>query len=134
MAGLNSIQKKPLSIIIYEGKPVISSFLKEAKKKGFKYKDIAEICGVVPTHISKLANGECKASLELAVKLANLFKVPLDTLIGRTPPETEISPTERKILQTIQGDEELAITVLRSAQDQKLIKEVRGGRQGKKAA
>ncbi len=100
---------------------MVEKFLNTLKTKGWKQKDIATKTGYAPNFISKLFNGgNCR--IETIIKLADTFGVTTDEVLGRSPART-IIPEEKMILETTQGNREIARAALRSAQGEKLIRE-----------
>jgi transcriptional regulator with XRE-family HTH domain len=112
---------------------MVSYFLKSLKAKGIKQKEIAAKTGLTQPYISELSRGS-NCSLETAIKIADAFKVPLDTVIGREPPERKISDTQQMLLDITANDDEVARAALRCAQGEKLIKAKEGDRTRVKAA
>lgn len=54
-------------------------------EKGLKTREIAEIFGISFQHYNDIENGRRNPSIELSVKMAEFFDVPLEKLIeGRT--------------------------------------------------
>lgn len=102
---------------------MLSHFLKELKAHGYRQQDIAEKIGVTREFISNLSRGS-SCSIETAIKLADAFNVSLDAVFGRRQQEQSITATQRKLLEITTGDDDLARTALRSAQGEKLIKEI----------
>jgi len=72
-------------------KPKKREWLRQARKeKGFSTQGIAEIFGISPTHYNDIENGNRNPGIELAIKMADFFKVPiLKFLRDRTKFETE---------------------------------------------
>jgi len=54
--------------------------------KGLSQKELSELIGVVPSQMSRIENGEIqKVSIEIIIKLAKVFEVSTDYLLGLTP-------------------------------------------------
>lgn len=111
---------------------MISNFLQQLKRKGWKQKDVAAKTGIRTSHISELFNGG-KCSIDTVIKFAEAFQVSTDEVLGREPSKPR-SVIIEKIEQLTEGDEELARAILRRAEDEKLIREVRGREGRAKAA
>lgn len=111
---------------------MISNFLAELKEKGWKQKDLAEKLEITTAHINGLVKGK-NCSVELIVKIAELFNVTTDEVLGRRPART-ITPVEKLLLESTAGDENLARTALRSVQGEKLLREEKGKGGGQMAA
>lgn len=109
---------------------MISDFLKELARKGWKQREIANKAGIPQATISKAANG-ASCSAETLIRLADAFEVTVDEVLGREKPRT-LSKTQELLLKTIEDDEEITRAALKCAEDEKLLKEIRGkGRGGK---
>jgi len=69
-------------------------FLRENKK--ITQKELAKLINVAESTVSMYERGEREPSFEIAVRLANLFNVSIDYLLGRTddptPPQQTSSP------------------------------------------
>ena len=65
--------------MIYNRLPVFRA------ERGLSRKDIAETVGVNPQTIGYLERGDYAPSVELALKLAELFKVPVEQLFSLKP-------------------------------------------------
>lgn len=111
---------------------MISKFLKELFKKGWKQREIATKAGIPQATISKAANGAV-CSAETVIKLADAFEVTTDEVLGRDKPRIR-SPIIEKIEEIAGNDEDVARAALKCAQDEKLLKEVRGKGGREKAA
>lgn len=111
---------------------MVAEFLKELKKTGWKQKDIAMKAGIAPSFLSELKNGD-KCGIDTIIKLADAFNVSVDEVLGRKKPRIR-SPIIEKIEEIAGNDEEVARAALKCAQDEKLLKEVRGKGGREKAA
>lgn len=111
---------------------MIKKFLEELRLKGWKQIEIAEKAGIKQSAVSRLSKGgECNA--ETLIKLADAFEVTVDEILGRKQTRT-ITRTQELLLQVTEGDEEVTRAALKCAEDEKLLKEIRGkGRRGKAA-
>ena len=54
-------------------------------ERGLSRKDLAVLVGVNPQTIGFLERGSYSPSVELALKLADVFKVPVEALFSLTP-------------------------------------------------
>lgn len=112
---------------------MVQDFIKGLIKEGWKQKEIAEKCGVVPQCINGIIkNGSC--SLETAIKIADAFGVSLDAVTGRKPAERIMSATQELLIEMTSGDDEVARAALRCAEGEKLIKAKEGEGRRVKAA
>lgn len=110
---------------------MIDKFLKELLNNGWKQREIAEKTDIQRVFITKLCAG-ANCSLETVIKIADAFEVSTDEVLGRSPSKP-ITPTEEKLLQTTDGDDDIARAALRSAQGEKLLKNI-GGEGGREKA
>lgn len=107
---------------------MIETFLKKLLQNGWKQREIADKAGVPQATISKAANGaDCSA--ETLIKIADAFKVTVDTVLGRTQART-ITPQEEHLLAITAGDKDITQAAIRSAQGEKYIKESEGKGRG----
>lgn len=53
--------------------------------RGLSRRDIASVVGVNPQTVGYLERGDYAPSVELALKLAELFQVPVEVLFSLTP-------------------------------------------------
>lgn len=111
---------------------MIEIFLEEMKIRGWKQIDIANKTGLKTPYLSKLADG-ANCSIETVIKIADAFGVTTDEVLGRDKPRIR-SPIIEKIEEIAGNDEEVARAALKCAQDEKLLKEVRGKGGREKAA
>lgn len=56
-------------------------------KNRYRAKDIAKVCGVSPSAVTHWKNGSCMPSIENLRKIAMLFGITVDELIGGTNDE-----------------------------------------------
>lgn len=61
---------------------MIEKFLKELAAKGLKQEEIQKLTGLTQGYISRLSRG-AKPSLETVIKLAEVFEVTTDEVLGR---------------------------------------------------
>jgi len=107
---------------------MLKDFLLGLKAKGWKQTEISKKTGISQGFISEMQKGkECK--IDIIIKIADAFNVTTDEVLGRTPSRT-ITPEEDMILKVTDGDKDIARAALRSAQGEKLFKEIKN----KKAA
>ena len=110
---------------------MISLFLHSLKHAGWKQQKIAQKAGMSQSFLSQLMNGDT-CGIETVIKLADAFGVTTDEVLGRSPGQKAITPTEKLLLETTAGNDEITRAALRSAQGEKLIKEMTGeGRRAK---
>jgi putative transcriptional regulator len=64
-------------------------------ERGMTRKELAESVGVNPQTIGYLERGDYKPSLELGMKIAAVFGVPIDVLFSFTPFESVASVLKR---------------------------------------
>jgi transcriptional regulator with XRE-family HTH domain len=57
------------------------------KSRGFSGTEVSKILGISKQMVHAWEKGVKKISLENLIKLADLYQVTLDELVGRTPPE-----------------------------------------------
>lgn len=63
---------------------MLSERLKELRKeKGYTQKQISELIGISQTTYAGYETGEHMPSLEILIRIADIFKVSLDYLTGR---------------------------------------------------
>lgn len=67
---------------ILRGNAMIELFIKELKEKGYKQEEIQKLTGLSQGYISRLSRG-AKPSLETVIKLADVFGVTTDEVLGR---------------------------------------------------
>ena len=103
---------------------MIDNFIKDLEKKGWKKIRIAEKTGLTQQYVCNLAKGS-NCSLETLVKIANAFGVSTDTVLGRSVERT-ITPVEELLLQTTEGNDQIARAALRSAQGEKSLLSIGG--------
>lgn len=111
---------------------MISKFIRELEENGWKKIAIAKKAGLPNSIIYKAANGAI-CSAETVIKLADAFEVTTDEVLGRDKPRIR-SPIIEKIEEIAGNDEDVARAALKCAQDEKLLKEVRGKGGREKAA
>ena len=68
--------------------------LKELRKlKHFKQEEVAKALNISQTGYSYYENGRNEPNIEMLIKLANLFNVSVDTLIGRETEDISLEHT-----------------------------------------
>lgn len=80
----------------------IGTIIKKLRKdRGLSQNDVAEKLYMTPQNISRVENGEGEPTVEMLLRLADLFQVSVDTLVGRQ----EISEAElfRNISNYLKG-------------------------------
>lgn len=70
------------------------------KEKGFYQKEISAKLGVDRTTYSKWETGENEPSLEMLTKLAEVFDVSVDYLLGKDSPE---NPEKKELFDIVNG-------------------------------
>lgn len=50
---------------------------------GIPQQDLAKKAGIVPSHLSMILKGERTPSLPLALKLAKIANIPVESLVGK---------------------------------------------------
>ncbi|MBT1074459.1 helix-turn-helix domain-containing protein [Geobacter grbiciae] len=63
---------------------MVEQFLKSVTEKGLKQEDIQRLTGLTQSYISRLLRG-ATPSLETVIKLADVFGVSTDEVLGRKP-------------------------------------------------
>lgn len=85
--------------------------LKEIRKsKGLKQSYVAEYLGVTPTTLSRYESGSRNVDIETLGKLADLYKVSIDEIIGRDAPNNEPPETLEIAKRVTERRTELNIT------------------------
>lgn len=69
------------------------------ERKHFSQKEVAISLGVAPPQISKWEAGATEPSLENLIKLAKLYEVTLDEIVGIQPPAGALTHEERELLR-----------------------------------
>jgi transcriptional regulator with XRE-family HTH domain len=105
---------------------MIHQFIKNLESQGWKQREIASKTGVSQNFISELSHGK-KCSIETLLKFADAFGVSTDAVLGRTQEKT-LSPVEELLIQTTEGNEQIARAALRSAQGEKSLLKSEGER------
>jgi len=103
---------------------MIEIFLRKLELNGWKQKEIADKTGLSKSHICGLVKG-LSCSAETLIKIADAFGVSTDTVLGRSAEKT-ISPVEELLLQTTDGNDQIARAALRSAQGEKSLLNLEG--------
>lgn len=63
---------------------MVGSIIREVRKrKGFTLKDLAEKSGLSISQLSRIENGKAKLTVELTLKLADVFNVPATSLLSQ---------------------------------------------------
>lgn len=62
---------------------MLGTFFKELRSKGISQKQVSEATGLTYGHIRKLSTGEHMPSIEVLIKLADIYKVSTDKVLGR---------------------------------------------------
>ena len=73
----------------------------EREKTGMRQADVAAELGLAPNSISYYENGRSLPSLDLARRMADLFHVSLDYLLGRTEEATLSEMTSRSVAELL---------------------------------
>jgi len=89
-----------------------ASRLREIREsKGLSGTKVAELLGISPQYYYELEKGKKRLNDELLMKLAELYNVSTDYLLGRTDDPRPIDQitleAQKKIEEALQGDEEL---------------------------
>lgn len=72
--------------------------LKEIRlQHGLKQANIADYLKTSSPVYSRYETGDREPSLDVLIKLADFYKVPLDTLIGRIPPQNKLDYIASKL-------------------------------------
>ena len=71
------------------------------EKNGFTQKDIATKLGVEPAAISKYELDMREPNIEALIKLATIFNVSIDYLLGRTP-DVFVNANDKKIFNLLE--------------------------------
>ena len=82
--------------------PTIGNRLAEIRKgKGIRQTDLAEKLHVSQQVISNIERGVTTPDIELLKKIADIYAISLDELVGRDFYEEEVDDVERKIISCI---------------------------------
>lgn len=74
--------------------------LKEIRQQyGIKQANISEYLNTSQALYSRYETGKIEPSLETLCKIADYYKLPLDALVGRIPPQTELNYEISKLTQ-----------------------------------
>lgn len=81
---------------------------------GLKQENIAELLETSQAVYSRYETGEREPNLDTLCKIADFYKVPLDILIGRIPPETKLDHIIKKLTP---DQKEKAAEIIKTAFD-----------------
>ena len=57
------------------------------KQKGMTQEELAKLLGVVRSNIAQYERGSRSPSIPILIKMADIFGVTVDELVGRVPPD-----------------------------------------------
>lgn len=86
-------------------KKIFGKNLKEARKKVNKTQEqVADEMNISRTNISKYENGDLEPNLETLIKMAEIYKISIDCILGISNKKDEILTKEEKYLLEIYKD------------------------------
>lgn len=77
------------------------------KEKGLTQKELAEKIGIASTLISDYERGKLRLYDELIIKMAEVFQISTDQVLGYNIPTEEEKPPSRRIMKRLRDIENL---------------------------